>query len=211
MAATVAVTRSNRPGRDVALERLLELLLVEVIAAAPLQRPRPVRPPGQPCRPLHRASAPGPSTETSSVAGRWPASERPPACRGRCCGQFSRVVGVPPIDYLLRWPMPFAKDALQSGHERLVTIAEKTGHQSVSAFSRTVGWPPSRFASEQDGARVQPDPDRQEAIQMWSQAFALFQESGPARILWISDIVETLRRGRESHANRSRSARTTKR
>ena len=140
------------------------------------------------------------------MAGRWPALERRRHVEVDVARQFSRVVGVPPIDYLLRWPMPFAKDALQSGHERLVTIAEKTGHQSVSAFSRTFGWPPSRFASEQDGARVQPDPDWQEAIQMWSQAFALFQESGPASILWINDIVETLKRRRESHANRSRSA-----
>jgi AraC-like DNA-binding protein len=63
--------------------------------------------------------------------------------------RFSRVVGMPPIDYLLRWRMALAKEALVAGRDRLATIARRCGYQSVSAFSaaftRTVGCRPSRF------------------------------------------------------------------
>lgn len=64
--------------------------------------------------------------------------------------RFGRVVGLAPIDYLLRWRMALAKDALQSGKAALSEIAQQTGYLSVSAFStaftRTVGCPPSSFA-----------------------------------------------------------------
>jgi AraC-like DNA-binding protein len=63
--------------------------------------------------------------------------------------RFSRVVGMPPIDYLLRWRMALAKEALVAGRDRLATVARRCGYQSVRAFSaaftRTVGCPPSRF------------------------------------------------------------------
>jgi AraC-like DNA-binding protein len=64
--------------------------------------------------------------------------------------RFSRTVGRPPIDYLLRWRMAVAKDALRARDRRLAEIAFACGYESVSAFStaftRTVGCPPSRYA-----------------------------------------------------------------
>jgi AraC-like DNA-binding protein len=71
--------------------------------------------------------------------------------RSAFAARFSRIVGLPPIDYLLHWRMAVAKDALRRGH-RLTAVALDCGYQSVSAFSvafsRTVGRSPSRYAAE---------------------------------------------------------------
>jgi AraC-like DNA-binding protein len=71
--------------------------------------------------------------------------------------RFSRIVGLPPMDYLLRWRMAVAKDALRSGRRRLAEVAFACGYQTVSAFStaftRTVGCAPSRYALSLDRER----------------------------------------------------------
>jgi len=63
--------------------------------------------------------------------------------------RFNRVLGMAPIDYLLRWRMALAKDRLRHGGESLAEIATACGYQSASAFSvaftRTVGRPPSTY------------------------------------------------------------------
>jgi AraC-like DNA-binding protein len=65
--------------------------------------------------------------------------------------RFTRIVGLPPIDYLLRWRMALAKDALRGGELRLAQVAFACGYQSASAFStaftRTVGCSPGRYAA----------------------------------------------------------------
>ena len=83
------------------------------------------------------------------ATGRWRVGV---ACRGMWLGvaeRFSRIVGLPPIDYLLRWRMAVTKDALRRGGRRLAEIAFDCGYESASAFStafaRTVGCPPSRY------------------------------------------------------------------
>ncbi len=69
--------------------------------------------------------------------------------------RFGGIVGLTPIDYLLRWRMALAKDALQSGKTGLSKIAQQTGCLSVSAFctafTRTVGCPPSMFVHRSNG------------------------------------------------------------
>ena len=65
--------------------------------------------------------------------------------------RFSRTVGVAPMEYLTRWRMSVARDALRQGRLRLAEVARRSGYRSVSAFStaftRSVGCPPSTFAA----------------------------------------------------------------
>jgi AraC-like DNA-binding protein len=141
---------SDRPGRSLVLDRLLEVLLVEAIRSGPM--------PGvedrqgllagladqqiaAALRAMHADVRRGWSvTQLAAVAG---------MSRSVFAERFCRIVGLPPIDYLLRWRMAIAKDALRSGERRLAEVAFACGYQSASAFSaaftRTVGCPPSRY------------------------------------------------------------------
>ncbi len=64
--------------------------------------------------------------------------------------RFTRIVGSPPMDYLLRWRMEIAKGLLRQGRLAVVEVAERIGYGSTStfsvAFSRHVGQSPSRYA-----------------------------------------------------------------
>ena len=63
---------------------------------------------------------------------------------------FTRVVGLPPMEYLLAGRMAIAKDLLRREDLALAEVAERVGYGSAStfstAFSRHVGLAPSRFA-----------------------------------------------------------------
>ena len=141
---------SDRPGRSLILDRLLEVMLIETIRSSPmpddcrgllagLADPQI----GAALRALHADIKQGWTVaRLAALAGQ---------SRSVFAERFARVVGLPPIDYLLRWRMAVAKDALRSGKRRLAEIAFECGYESVSAFStafaRTVGCPPSRYAA----------------------------------------------------------------
>ena len=54
------------------------------------------------------------------------------------------------MEYLLEWRMALAKDLLRRRDLALAEVAERVGYGSASAFStaftRSVGQPPSRYA-----------------------------------------------------------------
>lgn len=62
---------------------------------------------------------------------------------------FKAQVGVAPLEYLTRWRMNLARDALRQGTSSVARIAAETGYGSESAFStafrRVVGSSPSEF------------------------------------------------------------------
>jgi AraC-like DNA-binding protein len=64
--------------------------------------------------------------------------------------RFTRIVGLPPMEYLVAWRMAVAKDLLRRGECGLSEVAERVGYGSAStfstAFSRHVGQPPGRYA-----------------------------------------------------------------
>jgi transcriptional regulator GlxA family with amidase domain len=66
--------------------------------------------------------------------------------------RFSERVGMAPMAYLTSWRMALAKEMLRSGDLGVVTIAERVGYRSASAFSvaftRHVGLPPTHYAQQ---------------------------------------------------------------
>lgn len=146
-------SRAQRPGREVVLERLLEVLLIEALrstegTSAPpgLVRALADERLAKAIRRLHESPAlPWTVAQLAQEAA---------LSRSAFFERFNRAVGVAPMEYLLRWRMALAKNLL-SRHTSaqksggMAEIAEKVGYGSASAFSvaftRHVGVPPSLY------------------------------------------------------------------
>ncbi|MBO3761102.1 AraC family transcriptional regulator [Ciceribacter sp. L1K22] len=141
--------RAERPAREVVLERLLEVMLIEALRSSS----RPEAAPGllrgladtRLSEALHLMHAePGRSWTVAALAREAALS------RSAFFDRFTRAVGVTPMDYLLSWRMALAKTFLTRGEGALTDIAERLGYSSASAFSvaftRRVGVPPSVYA-----------------------------------------------------------------
>jgi AraC-like DNA-binding protein len=67
--------------------------------------------------------------------------------------RFKNPVGVPPLDYLLRWPMQLARQALHRD-DTVASVAAHLGYASESAFGnafkRIYGRAPKRYWSTSD-------------------------------------------------------------
>lgn len=145
-------SRELRLARDVILERLLEVLLIEALrsTAGTAASPGLLR---------------GLSDERLAVAIRrmhesptraWTVAQlakEAALSRSTFFERFSRAVGVAPMEYLLAWRMALAKNLLRRKEGRVADIAERVGYSSAStfsvAFTRHVGMPPTRYAREQ--------------------------------------------------------------
>jgi AraC-like DNA-binding protein len=153
LAAIVQMVRdealAGRAGRDLVLSRLVEVLLVEALRYAQHDGAPPglLRGLADPrlagaLRALHRDIA-RPWT-VAQLAGEASLS------RSAFFDRFTRVVGMPPKEYLLGWRMAVAKDLLRAGQAPLAEIAERVGYSSGTTFStafrRQIGQPPSHYA-----------------------------------------------------------------
>ena len=143
---------ADRPGRDLVVDRLIEVLLVEALRF----RSEGVDAIGQPgllagladpllARSLRRLHG--------DVAHAWSVEElarEAGLSRSAFSERFGQKVGVPPMQYLIEWRMALAKAMLQRDTPPLEAVAAAVGYQSASAFStafrREVGSPPSHFA-----------------------------------------------------------------
>jgi AraC-like DNA-binding protein len=146
---------THRPGRDLILERLVEVLLVEALRLRPASTPRQEKgllaglsDPALACalREIH-----------ADVARRWTVAELARTAgmsRAVFAERFTHKVGMPPMQYLLEWRMAIAKAMLRSERPPLTELAERVGYQSASAFStaftRLAGCSPSDFARRAD-------------------------------------------------------------
>jgi AraC-like DNA-binding protein len=144
---------ADRPGRSLVIERLLEIMLVEVTRRGAIGAAEPRQGLLSGLADLRVARAL--QAIHGDVRRSWTVGELAGvagASRSAFAARFMRVVGVAPIDYLLSWRMALAKDALRRGEARLSEVAFASGYQSASAFStafsRIVGCPPARYASE---------------------------------------------------------------
>jgi AraC-like DNA-binding protein len=68
--------------------------------------------------------------------------------------RFARTVGIPPMQYLTEWRVARAKELLLGERPALSAVAGKVGYSSASAFSaaftRVVGCSPAEFAKRGD-------------------------------------------------------------
>lgn len=143
------------PGKDMILQRLLEVLLVEALRrdaiaddAARAGLLNGLRDPAlaRVLRALH-----------ADVRGAWTVANLAQLAgqsRSAFAARFAEALGCGPIEYLARWRMALAKDALIGGTKTLDRIADEIGYESASAFStafrKRQGCSPGRFARTLD-------------------------------------------------------------
>ncbi len=142
-------------GRDLILARLVEILLIEALRAAPAQQAQPGLLRGL-ADPRIAAALRG---MHGDVERAWTLPDLAQAAgmsRSAFFDRFVRMVGVRPMEYLQGWRMAVAKDLLRSGALALDEVASRIGYGSAStfstAFSRYVGLPPGRFMRDARGA-----------------------------------------------------------
>ena len=141
---------AERPGRDLVLARLVELLLIEALRSSPAEEGAP---PG-----LLRGLADARIREAmrhmhASPARPWTMAQLAQTAalsRSAFYERFARAVGMPPMEYLLAWRMALAKGLLREQGLAIAEVAERVGYGSAStfstAFSRHVGLAPGRYA-----------------------------------------------------------------
>lgn len=143
--------RSDAAGKELVVQRMLDILLVEAL------RWRGESGPMLPgclnnglrdvalARALHAIHAD--VSRTWTVAG---LAEIAGMSRSAFAARFGEALGCGPIEYLARWRMALAKDALVHGNKSLDRIADEIGYESASAFStafrKRLGCPPRSFA-----------------------------------------------------------------
>lgn len=143
--------RRDDMGRDLILERLVEILLIEALRAAPAQEAQPGL--------LRGLADPRIAIALRQIHGdverAWTVPDLARAAgmsRSAFFDRFARLVGVRPMEYLLSWRMALAKSLLRTGGMALDDVAQRIGYGSAStfstAFSRHVGMPPGRFVRQ---------------------------------------------------------------
>lgn len=140
--------RADRPARDVVVEHLLQVLMIEAFrsttqpdAPSGLLRGLADARIGPALRAMH--AAPGQAWTVPELAGQAGLS------RSAFFTRFNRIVGVAPIAYLLNWRMTLAKHMLRSDRQSIAEVSGRIGYGSASAFStaftRIVGRPPTEY------------------------------------------------------------------
>lgn len=141
--------REGRPGRDLILSRLVEVVLIEALRATQgTGAPRGL------LRGLGDARLAAAIRKMHGDPARpWTVAQlakEAALSRSAFFDHFTRAVGLPPMEYLLAWRMALAKDLLRREDLTLALVAERVGYSSAStfstAFSRHVGEPPGKYA-----------------------------------------------------------------
>lgn len=138
-----------RAGRELVLERLVEVLLVEALRA-----PADAEAPAGLLRGLADAKLASALRQMHGHIDRaWTVAHLAKTAglsRSAFFERFTRTVGLTPMDYLLAWRMAVAKGLLRKSDLGLAEVAERVGYGSASTFStafrKHVGEPPRRFA-----------------------------------------------------------------
>jgi len=139
----------RKPGHELVLTRLVEVLLVEALRTTSGEEAPPGLLRGLADKRLaaafrHMHGDPARGWTMEQLARKSALS------RSAFFDRFNRAVGMPPMEYLLSWRMALAKQLLRGDELAIAEVAERVGYGSAStfstAFSRHVGQPPGKFA-----------------------------------------------------------------
>lgn len=144
---------ASRPGGDAILARLVEIMLIEALRWRPVQGAPSGQLPGLLAGLADARMSAALGLVHDDVARRWTIEElanQVGMSRAAFASRFTQVLGIPPMEYVLRWRMALAKDMIRHDGLSLGEVAHSIGYQSASAFStafsRAVGISPSAFA-----------------------------------------------------------------
>ena len=142
---------ADRPGREMIVERLLEVMLVECLRWRGIGQD--ALPPGLLAGMRDPAIAAVLRAMHADVGAGWTVAELARLAgmsRSAFAAKFAETIGCAPMEYFSRWRMTLAQDALSRGGKSLDRLAEEIGYESASAFStafrRRVGCSPGGFA-----------------------------------------------------------------
>ncbi|UDQ88872.1 AraC family transcriptional regulator [Xanthobacter autotrophicus] len=141
----------DEPGKDMILQRMLEVLLVEALRwqgiASGADHAGIISGMRDPALARVLGAMHADVRANWTVAGLARIAGQ---SRSAFAARFGAVLGCGPIEYLARWRMALAKDALLRGAKTLDRIADEIGYESASAFStafrKRLGCPPGKFA-----------------------------------------------------------------
>lgn len=145
-----AETSGSRPGREIVLSRLLEILLVELIRAP---RARDSHQLGMMSGLADVQIGPALRAFHADIGHKWSVTSLADVAmmsRSAFADRFASRVGTAPMQYVTQWRMATARDSLREGSRSIGEISIATGYGSRSAFStafsRAVGESPAQFA-----------------------------------------------------------------
>lgn len=140
-----------QPGGDAILTRLVEVMLIEALRWRPAEGDAPLS--GLLAGLADNRLSVALRQIHDDVAKRWTIealADEVGLSRAAFAARFTQVLGIPPMEYVLRWRMALAKDLLWHDKLSLGEVAHTIGYQSASAFStafsRSVGVSPGTFA-----------------------------------------------------------------
>lgn len=152
-------TTTSLPGRELILERLVEVLLVEALRFRPPEAKKQEQ--GLLAGLADPALARALRHVHEDVARAWTVADLARTAgmsRAVFAERFTKKVGMPPMQYLFEWRIALAKDVLRRERVPLAELAEAIGYQSASAFStafsRHTGCSPSAFARSSPESRA---------------------------------------------------------
>ncbi|MGA7778926.1 MAG: AraC family transcriptional regulator [Paraburkholderia sp.] len=147
-----AETESVRPGAAAMAGSIANIVLVNILRAHLAANPRSAGWLGALSDPRIGSAL---RMVHEEIARRWKVEElasKVGMSRTSFIERFKELVGLPPVEYLIRWRMTIAKDALKTGNNNLSSIAAAVGYASETTFSSTFkkmfGQSPSRYRSE---------------------------------------------------------------
>lgn len=139
----------ERPGRELVLSRLVEVLLVEALRTTVTSQ----TPPGLLRGLADRKLAPAVHQMHEHVDRPWTVAQLSKVAtlsRSAFFDRFTRHVGMPPMEYLMAWRMAVARDLLRHDDLGIDEVGRRVGYGSASAFStafsRYTGESPSSYA-----------------------------------------------------------------
>lgn len=141
----------ERAGRDLILEKLVEIMLLEALRSA--DTGAGFQKPGLLAGLRDAQLATALRIMHADVSHNWSVAElgrRAGMSRSSFAERFAKTVGITPIEYLLQLRMALAKDMLYREKRSLSEVAAAIGYESTSAFStafrRSTGISPGAFA-----------------------------------------------------------------